>query len=160
MPEGGYGSHRPALKALARFTKIHSVIEFGAGFSTQMFLDRKAFPDLTSLVTFEHSQKWADGVKTGDARHKFIVVPSEEFAAASQGMHADFVFVDSGPTITHRFKLLPHALKLAPILAIHDCTARDVRGQKVECVHIKEFNRNIQTVFVSDTVDLSGLELE
>lgn len=160
-PDGtktGWGSHQPALRALAKFTEIRSVIEFGAGlYSTHLFLDLEAFPHLTSLVTFEHDKTWAEKVRVDDERHTLIIKPAEEFAAISKSMKSDFVFVDCAPN-SIRLELLSHAITLSPIIAIHDCLEKNLDG--LEFVHIKGFNKTIQTVFASNTVDLSGLELE
>ena len=153
-----WGSHQPALRALAKFTKIRSVIEFGAGpYSTHLFLDREAFPDLASLVTFEHKEKWAEEVRVGDSRHTLIIVPAEDFDARSEGMIADFVFLDCAPKHT-RFDLFPSSLTIAHIVGIHDCSAVDV--SRFECKYVKDFNSVVQTVFASNSRDLSGLEIE
>lgn len=160
-PDGldtGWGSHQPALRALAKFTKIRSVIEFGAGpYSTHLFLDREAFPDLTSLVTFEHRKDWAEKVKVDDDRQALILTANANFADMSEGMEANFIFLDCAPA-SMRFELLPRAAVMAPVVGIHDCRTRDVEGQEYK--YIKEFNSVIQTVFVSHTVDLSGIEIK
>ena len=157
---GGYGSHQPALRALARFLVMRSVIEFGAGvFSTHLFLDPEAFPHLTSLVTFEHNQKWIDEAKVDDKRHRIIVAKPEDLVRASQGMKADFVFLDNSP-ITARIAMVEHALILAPVFGIHDCSAETLRTYRGgDCKYVVGFNSKIQTVFASDTVDLSGLTI-
>jgi len=140
--------------AFAKFTRVERVIEFGGGSSsTFLFLDKHFFPDLISLVTFEHDASWGDRIRTGDERHNLIVIPSGEFMAASTGMSADFVFIDC---VGDRGILMPHALTLAPVFAIHDTREHDVKGFR----YVRGFNGHIQTVFASDTMDLSGLEIE
>jgi len=159
-PDGtntGCGSHQPALRALARFTKVYSAIEFGAGvYSSHLFLDKEAFPDLTSLVTFEHKKQWADSVANDDRRHTVVITNYRNFKGISAGMRSDFVFVDSAPH-DKRLELLDHALQLAPIVGIHDCKASGIGS--FDCKYIKAFNSKIQTLFASNIVDLSGLEL-
>ncbi len=161
-PDGkntGYGSHQPALRAIAKFMEIRSVIEFGAGmYSTHLFLDIEEFPHLKSLVTFEHNREWAAKVLVEDKRHTLIITDSENFIDYSEGMKAEFVFLDSGPSFRTRWSLLEHALTLAPIIAIHDCLTDAFKGKKFK--YVKGFNSTIQTVFASNTVDLSDLELE
>ncbi len=158
-PDGtgtGYGSHQPALRAIARFTKIRTVIEFGAGeFSTHLFLDQKAFPDLTALMTFEHKGEWAKQVWVDDKRFTLVITSPDNFKDLSQGKKADLVFLDCAP-LGARQKLIPHALSLAPIFAIHDYQERTL---KKEYKYVKGFNSKIQTVFASNTVDLKELEL-
>ncbi len=152
----GYGSHQPALRAIARFTKVCSIIEFGAGkFSTHLFLDPLVFPDLTSLVTLEQKQGWVKQVLVDDERLTLISTSSENFEDFTRDMRADFVFLDCAPMVT-RMKLKYHALTLAPIFAIHDCREQAL---KPLFKFVKGFNDKIQTVFASNTVDLKELEL-
>ena len=154
----GWGSHQPALRALAEFMKIDSVIEFGAGlYSTHLFLDLEAFPDLTSLVTFEHKNDWAEKVRVNDQRHKLIIIPAQDFLNNSKGMNSDFIFLDCAPS-KMRFELLPQALTMAPIVGIHDTQIHDV--DRFKCKYIRGFNSIIQTVFVSNEIDLSALEIK
>lgn len=150
----GYGSHQPALRGLARFTKICSVIEFGAGtYSTHLFLDREAFPCLETLVTVESSPEWAEKVRTNDPRHKMTVMPPERFSDFTKEMRADFVFLDCAPNgIRHSLK--GQALTMAPIVGIHDSGESDV-----EAKYVKAFGGNVLTVFFSNIVDLSEIEL-
>lgn len=156
---GGWGSHQPALRAIAKFMPIRSVIEFGSGpYSTDLFLDPEAFPLLESLTSFEHNSEWAGIVVMGnDQRHQLIIASPENFAARSAGMKADFVFLDSGPTMAERLTLVPHCLTLAPVFAMHDCTVREFEHPGFK--YLKAFNSVIQVVFASNTIDLSGLEL-
>ena len=137
---------------------IRSIIEFGAGpYSTYLFLDPDAFPLLESLATFEHDGIWAEKIKVDDPRHRLFILPPEKFATMSTGMKADFVFLDSGPSMTERLTLIPHCLTIAPIFAMHDCTVREFEHPGFK--YLKAFNSIIQTVFASNTIDLSGLTL-
>ena len=155
-PEG-WGSHAPALRAIARFMPIRSVIEFGAGLhSTGLFLCLKWFPLLESLVSFEHDEAWAAQARTNDPRHTLLVMPTEQFAAKSAGRKADFVFLDSAGD---RGSLMPHCLTLAPVFAIHDYLEEQLKSLKPGFMYVRGFNSKIQTVFASDTMDLSGMTL-
>ena len=150
-----WGSHMPALRAIARFMDIRSVIEFGAGlYSTQLFLS-KHFPLLESLVSFESNGDWADKARTDDPRHTMMVYSSPgECVEKSMGMQADFVFVDS---TGNRFDEVAQGLTIAPVVAIHDC--QEDALTKFGYKYVRGFNSKIQTVFVSNTIDLSGLEI-
>lgn len=151
----GWSSHKPALRALARLMPIRSVIEFGAGLhSTYLFLNLNEFPLLESLVSFEHNEVWAAQARTNDPRHTLLVMPIDEFAAKSADLKADFVFIDS---VGDRFSLIAHGLTLAPIVAIHDYQEGQLSTQGFK--YVRGFNSIIQTVFVSNTVDLSGIHL-
>jgi len=156
----GYGSHQPALRAIAKFMPIRSVIEFGAGlYSTHLFLDPTAFPLLESLTTFEHDEKWAETVRVDDPRHKLIIAPPDEFEPLTRtsGIRADFVFLDSGPTMIERLALVSHCLKLAPVFAMHDYEPWVFLQHGFK--YVKAFNSTIQVGFASNTIDLSGLTL-
>jgi hypothetical protein len=151
-----WGSHRPALIALARFFPIRSVIEFGAGvYSTRLFLDRAHFPLLESLISFENEKSWVEKVRTDDPRHTILIWQPTEFIRESTGMKADFVFIDSAG---ERFALTEHSLTLAPIFAMHDRRADEFTGMGFK--YVRGFNSIVQTVFVSNTIDLAGIELE
>lgn len=137
---------------------IRSVVEFGGGlWSTGAFLNRSRFPLLESLTTFEHDGTWAEKIRTNDSRHKIIVIGSGKFASASADMRADFVFLDSGPAMSDRMTLVPHALTVAPIFAIHDCQENELHTYGFK--YLRGFNGIIQTVFASNTIDLSGIML-
>lgn len=160
-PDGtgtGWGSHQPALKALAAFTPITTVIEFGSGpFSTHLFLDREAFPDLRSLVSFEHDMTWVEKTWVADHRHALIISQPETFAARSRDMEADFVFLGCAPQ-SIRVALRTHAMTLAPIVGMHDAEEGDLNDLGYK--HVKGFERPVLTVFGSNTIDLSKLEIE
>lgn len=56
-------SHLVVLAALARLLPIKRVLEFGSGeWSTPFFLNKKAFPDLEYLESYETSLEWFDHV--------------------------------------------------------------------------------------------------
>ena len=150
-----WGSHMPALRAIARYIEIRSVIEFGAGlYSTQLFLSRH-FPLLESLISLESNSDWADKARTDDPRHVMMVYSSPgECVEKSIGMKADFVFVDSAGS---RFDEVEHGLTIAPVVAIHDCLEVELMGRGYK--YVRGFNSKIQTVFVSNTVDLSNLKI-
>ena len=90
-----------------------------------------------------------------DPRHTLLIMPFKEFATKSTGMKADFVFIDS---IGDRLSLASHCLTLAPIFAVHDHQAEQLDGLGFK--YIRGFNSIVQTVFVSNTVDLSRMKLE
>lgn len=157
-----WGSHQPALRAIAQFLPIRSVIEFGAGFySTPLFLDREAFPLLESLVTFENEWDWANSLRTNDPRHTMVITTTKRFIPHSTGMRADFVFIDSADA-GGRVELMPHALTIAPLFAIHDCQVIPPWASELDHLgakYVRGFNSAVQTVFASNTIDLSGLRL-
>jgi len=86
-----------------------------------------------------------------------IVAPSTSFTKRTIGMKADFVFVDCAPHDTRK-GLLEHSLALSEIVGFHDC--HESGPVQFGCKYTKAFNGIIQTAFVSNTIDLSGIELE
>lgn len=54
-----YGSHVPVLQAIARYRSIKTVLEYGCGpNSTAIFLDRRYFPDVVSVTSYESDSAW------------------------------------------------------------------------------------------------------
>lgn len=94
-PQDGYGSHRPVLAAVARKMEIRSVLEFGAGrYSTPFFLDRKVFPHLERMVSFENNQQWAADVRHNCKDDRLTVQHCELSDMPVSGGPADLVFID------------------------------------------------------------------
>lgn len=59
----GYGTHVPVLRALGQFLgdKAQRIVEYGSGvFSTMTFIDPRAFPHATSIVSYEANPQWID----------------------------------------------------------------------------------------------------
>ena len=73
-----YATHVPVLIGLAALRRVERVLEFGCGnYSTKMFLNRAAFPDLKELQSVENDGTWAEqlrGVVGRDARCVMNVV--------------------------------------------------------------------------------------
>jgi hypothetical protein len=66
-----FGTHLNLLRALGPGTR--SVLELGAGrYSTPLFLDRSAYPDLVQLSTIESDPEWAKECNTSDLRHFMV----------------------------------------------------------------------------------------
>ncbi len=60
----GYGSHAGALRAIARALPVKTVVEYGSGrYSTPLFLDRGAFPDLERLLSVESDRSWIEDTR-------------------------------------------------------------------------------------------------
>ena len=60
-----YLTHIPILLGLARCRPVVSVLEFGCGeISTRAFLDRRYFPDLQCLESYENDAVWAERLQS------------------------------------------------------------------------------------------------
>ena len=98
--EKDYASHLPVLLGLARIFDLRSVLEFGCGyFSTLAFLDRSAFPALTTLCSFESDAAWLARVEElvgSDLRLQTRLVgePMETVLGELSPCAYDLVFVD------------------------------------------------------------------
>jgi len=98
--EKDYASHLPVLLGLARIFDLRSVLEFGCGyFSTLAFLDRSAFPLLTSLRSFESDATWlarVGGLAGSDLRlqTRLVEEPMETVLGELSPFGYDLIFVD------------------------------------------------------------------
>lgn len=117
-----YGSHTDVLKALALEVPVRRVIEFGGGkYSTPLFLDRDVFPDLRELLTVETDPAWVSEIRSGDPRHRLILV---DRAAEAAGMSVgfDLVLVDDSDSMTFRIDTLFAVSDARPdgLVVVHD----------------------------------------
>ena len=153
---GAYGSHSPLLKSLNELFKIESVIEFGLGeASTKLFL---GWSNLKSLTSFEHDANYAEQLKTiQDERWNLILCPHSEFLSRADGMRADLVFVDSGPTMDTRKDVLSGAINLGDIIALHDYDYQPYFDYFNAYKYVYKYPRGA-TVALSNVHDLSKLE--
>ncbi len=89
-----FATHINLLRALG--PGIRTVLELGAGeFSTQLFLDRRYYPDLEELVTVEQNREWV--IAPDDMRHKIAIVaePIEPFLGLVGLDACDLIFADN-----------------------------------------------------------------
>jgi hypothetical protein len=93
-----YGTHRRAIIDLAQNCKIRKILEFGAGkFSTEVFLERHIFKDLTHLFTCEENKEWLP--KQTDPRLQIFNAHENAFPGIldliTEETDLDLVFVDN-----------------------------------------------------------------
>jgi hypothetical protein len=117
------------LIGLARLHAITSVLEFGAGhYSTRIFLNRKAFPDLKKLDSYETDQNWRHAmsdVTNADSRASLHFVDgSMASALGSIDLETyDLIFVDDSESSTERVKTIRALCARRPqssLVVIHD----------------------------------------
>lgn len=123
-------SQTPALIAIARAVSVGCALELGAGLvSTPLFLDRRVFPELDRLVSYENDQKWARTVHDcvgDDPRLTLRVVPgwigpAVEAMQSLQGF--DLVFIDDGHDFAERVATIRAVAKKVShenMVALHD----------------------------------------
>lgn len=119
-----YGSHGPALRALA---KLHPgvVLEYGSGqYSTPLWLDQRAFPSVKALVSVDTVPTWIEGIR--DDRLTFVQMGLEDMIDCDPNS-ADVVFIDcgadwdqGGAVYNTRETLLIRFAEGDAVVAIHD----------------------------------------
>ena len=123
-----YATHIPILVGIGCSLGIAKILEFGAGFySTLTFLNRMAFPDVTSVCTIESDSDWISKVYAAakeDPRLSIRHVPEpiESILPELELADYDLVLVDSS-TMAERRAALIRQLANRPaggLVAIHD----------------------------------------
>jgi hypothetical protein len=107
-----YATHIPVLVGLGCSLGIAKILEFGAGFySTLTFLDRTAFPDVTSVSTIESDSDWISKVSAAandDPRltMRHVPEPIESILPELDMTEYDLVLVDSSTEADRRAALI------------------------------------------------------
>lgn len=123
-----YATHQPILIGIARLRAVKNVLELGSGpFSTTMFLNREAFPELQSLVSYEDVPAWRDKVMEAvgeDERLDLRLVDAvhESAGDASRGPY-DLIFIDNSARMKLRestMRAVGRAQPLQTAVVIHD----------------------------------------
>lgn len=128
-----YATHLPVLMALGQATRVQRVLELGSGpFSTSMFLDRRAFPDLISLTSFEDDAVWEAKIRestASDPRFDLHMVAEVRHAVPTDLDQYDLIFIDDSRTVAERSVTINAVLSQRPdtIIAIHDFEQRGYR---------------------------------
>src|ERR1700692_3929280 len=119
-------THLPVLLAMNHLFKIEHVLEFGAGkFSTLSFLDRKLFPLVKSVHSYETDPNWKSQVESladCDPRLTIELVGREvqRVAAVCDYGKFDLVLVDNGPNRPETIKeVVAHESEWKLVL-VHD----------------------------------------
>src|SRR5688572_6204366 len=108
-----YSTHLSVLHALGAALRIEQVLELGAGYySTPMFLNRKYFPHLKTLVSDEPNNEWREKVRRqigSDRRWMLVSMPTEGVIADLSWY--DLIFIDSGETEADRVPVIEAVAK-------------------------------------------------
>lgn len=115
---GDYASHMPILIGIASKTRIRRILEFGSGeFSTNLFLNLEAFPDLVELISVESANHWIRRFNTVDDVR--FIITAEEPPDLSR---FDLIFVDSPSTEERKATLRQLAAQpqLTGFIVLHD----------------------------------------
>jgi hypothetical protein len=122
-----YSSHIPMLMALAHELAIRRVIEFGSGvYSTKTFLDKKIYPHLTYLLTYENIEKWYRRLSSevSDPRldYRFYDGQLADVVPELSLNEFDLVFLDDSKTSADRIATIEAvtSIDLSVPVVIHD----------------------------------------
>lgn len=123
MTTDDYGSHLPFLAWIGQHMRpISSVLELGAGkFSTPMWLNRDYFPQVESVVSVEHDERWLPLVN--DPRLRVVHTDVALYAEALMDLSPyDLVFVDNGTCAEERVRAITAVLACTsvPLVVLHD----------------------------------------
>src|ERR1017187_4369576 len=124
-----YATHVPILVGVGCSLRITKILEFGAGFySTLTFLNRSAFPDVTSVYSIESDSDWISRIHAAakdDPRLRIQRVPEpiESILTELDLAEYDLVLVDSSTEAARRAALirrLANGSTGACLVVIHD----------------------------------------
>lgn len=156
------GSHIPLLRRVAKFFDIKSVIEFGTGiYSLRTFLDKKYYPNLEKINSYETEEVWGHYVKKNvkDARWEmtFMGKTIDGPDKVKFDYPVDLVFVDG--TDDHRSLILKKYKFLSNLFILHDCDASFhkclIKEFKYSFVYVPPKYRH--TAILSDIIDVSKI---
>jgi predicted O-methyltransferase YrrM len=136
-----YATHIPVLIGLARLRAITSVLEFGAGhYSTKTFLNRRAFPNLKVLDSYETDQNWRHEMShlTDDDSRASLHFVDGSMATALETIdleNYDLIFVDDSESASERVKTIKGLCARRPqssLVVIHDYEVPEyIKGAQV-----------------------------
>jgi hypothetical protein len=125
MVWGVSASHIPVLTLLGQQYNIEKVLEIGSGeLSTPLFLNKKIYPRLETLISVEDNSVWVDKIKSlvqKDDRIEFRpTVPAALY-------DYDLIFVDGPQDKEKRIKTIHYITReiISPIIVIHDMDVKD-----------------------------------
>lgn len=164
--ETPFATHVPVLIALAARRPIRRVLEFGSGdFSTLLFLDRGAFPDVTEVTSYEDDPEWAQRVldRAGDeTRLRLEIVDSVPAAVPDVVDDYDLILVDDSVSTELRSRTIAAVAERRPrgVVAVHDFELPPYPSaasafDRVEI--IRSFNPQVGLAWFGDAVDRGEL---
>ncbi|MEQ2005887.1 MAG: hypothetical protein ABMA26_03735 [Limisphaerales bacterium] len=131
-----YLTHIPILLAVARWRPLTTVLEFGCGdISTRAFLDRRFFPALQRLESYENDAAWAEHLRSSIGNEPRLNLHCVEGAIVSSVdaidlEQFDLIFIDDSKTGEERSATIRAVAAKRPhraIVAVHDFECLDYR---------------------------------
>lgn len=122
-----FKTHLPILKELNKKFKFKNILELGSGnYSTKLFLNKKVFSSLESLVTVEDCYMWYKKTKKKFNSKKLKIVFSKKISETIKNISIrkyDLIFIDNSMISDEREKTIKNlcSRKLSnQIIIIHD----------------------------------------
>jgi hypothetical protein len=117
------GSHIPVLRVVSKFLNVKSIIELGSGiYSLRTFLDKKYFPLLERIYSYETDKTWMNYIKStfNDCRLKITLINQcSDVNRIHMPKKADIVFLDG--TSDQRNAVIEKRKNLSDVFILHDC---------------------------------------
>jgi len=146
--ENAFATHLPVLTGLGLTLPIQTVLELGAGtLSTLHFLDKRIFPRVASVVSYENDFQWYQTVrdKVSDPRLDLRFIPHEMYKVIDNLSLSEFslIFVDDSKSLEQRTQtirqLAGHQKYIKGIVAIHDFEQQAYRDAASPFPYVKRF---------------------
>lgn len=124
-----YRTHLPVLCALEKIYKFKNILELGSGFySTQIFCDKKLFPNIRKITSYEDNYNWYKLIKNKIKKKKKLNLiytknKIENIIRKINLENYDLILVDNSNNAISRIKTIKHIIQkkiLKPIIVIHD----------------------------------------
>jgi hypothetical protein len=131
-----YVTHTPVLAGLSVHVHVRRVLELGSGtHSTFNFLNRRVFPHLECIDSYENDPQWASRVLAaagGDQRLKLRVTtrPMAECVRDLALSDYDLILIDDSQTSVERsatIMAIAGSRPIGPIVVIHDFEVSEYR---------------------------------
>ena len=124
-----YLTHIPILLAAARWRSLAAVLEFGCGdTSTRAFIDRRYFPELRRLESYENDATWAERLRRQIGPEprlnlQFVDGPISAAVEAIDLEQFDLIFIDDSMTGEGRSSTIRAVAAKRPrraLVVVHD----------------------------------------
>ena len=163
-----FATHIPVLVGLSRLLNVRKVLELGCGqYSTLTFLDRRAFPDLISLDSYESDAAWFAQMQlmTADRRLALRLTSVRMEAGLESDLNKyDLIFVDNGADYADRAVTIHLLSKLNPrtcVTVVHDFQSpsyRTAANNFSHCFEMRAFNPSTGVAWKDASLKIDQLQ--
>ena len=139
-----FATHIPILIGLAYLYEVRRILEFGCGnYSTRLFLDRRIFPNLEQLLSYENEHDWHKkfaATLQNDERANLCYVHGSMASVVASVPFDEYqlVFIDDSGVIPERVKTIRQVLahrSTQNIVIIHDFQTGDYYNATTNTQH-------------------------